>query len=42
MPPGYMYAAHPCIATHPGWGILWIVLLWIVQLVIAYFVYKDA
>jgi hypothetical protein len=38
MPPGFMYSAYP---MHPFVG-LFMIITWIVQLVIAYFVYKDA
>jgi putative membrane protein len=38
MPPGFMYSAYP---MHPVFGMV-MVITWIVQLVIAYFVYKDA
>lgn len=34
--PGYMYP------MHPGLGILLMIVVWLVQLVIGYFVYKDA
>jgi putative membrane protein len=39
-----MYRAHPGMIApgHPGVGLFGFILLWIVQLVIAYFVYKDA
>ena|SRR5271157_2141019 len=36
MPPGYMYPMHPAM------GFLWMIIAWLVQLVIGYFVYKDA
>ena len=38
MPPGFMYSAYP---MHPFLGLGFMV-IWLVQLVIAYFVYKDA
>jgi uncharacterized membrane protein len=38
MPPGFMYSAYP---MHPFFG-LHMIIIWLVQLVIAYFVYKDA
>jgi putative membrane protein len=38
MPPGFMYTAYP---MHPFFGMVMLI-TWIVQLVIAYFVYKDA
>jgi putative membrane protein len=38
MPPGFMYSAYP---VHPFFG-LFMLITWLVQLVIAYFVYKDA
>ena len=38
MPPGFMYSAYP---MHPFFGLGFMV-IWLVQLVIAYFVYKDA
>jgi putative membrane protein len=39
MPPGFMYSTH---SMHPFFGMAFIIIAWIVQLVIAYFVYKDA
>jgi putative membrane protein len=36
MPPGFMYPMHPFV------GVLWMIIAWLVQLVIAYFVYRDA
>jgi len=36
MPPGYMYP------VHPGLNILLMMVVWLVQLVIGYFVYRDA
>jgi len=38
MPPSFMYSAYP---MHPFFG-LYMIIIWLVQLVIAYFVYKDA
>ena len=38
MAPGFMYSAYP---IHPFFG-LFMIITWLVQLVIAYFVYKDA
>jgi putative membrane protein len=38
MPPGFMYSAYP---VHPFFG-MFMLITWLVQLVIAYFVYKDA
>jgi putative membrane protein len=38
MPPGFMYSAYP---MHPFFG-MFMGITWLVQLVIAYFVYKDA
>ena len=38
MPPGFMYSSYP---MHPFFG-LFMLIAWLVQLVIAYFVYKDA
>ena len=40
MPPGYYPGA--MYSVHPGMGILWLIVVWIVQLVIGYFVYRDA
>ena len=39
MPPGFMYSLYP---AHPFFGLGFMIITWIVQLVIAYFVYKDA
>jgi len=39
MPPGFMYSAYP---MHPFFGLGFMIITWLVQLVIAYFVYKDA
>ena len=39
MPPGFMYSAYP---MHPVFGFGFMTLAWLVQLVIGYFVYKDA
>jgi len=39
MPPGFMYSAYP---MHPFFGPGFMIVTWLVQLVIAYFVYKDA
>ena len=39
MAPGFMYSAYP---MHPFFGFGFMMLVWLVQLVIAYFVYKDA
>jgi putative membrane protein len=39
MAPGFMYSAYP---MHPVFGFGFMTLAWLVQLVIAYFVYKDA
>ena len=39
MPPGFMYSAYP---MHPFFGLGFIIVTWLVQLAIAYFVYKDA
>ena len=39
MPPGFMYSMYP---AHPFMGMAGMIITWIVQLVIAYFVYKDA
>ena len=38
MPPGFMYSTYP---MHPFFGLLMLI-TWLVQLVIAYFVYNDA
>jgi putative membrane protein len=38
MPPGFMYSAY---SMHPFFG-LFMIITWLVQLVIAYFVYEDA
>lgn len=27
---------------HPAWGLFGLIILWVIQLVLAYFVYKDA
>ena len=32
----------PAHSVHPFAGLIWIAILWIVQVVIGYFVYKDA
>ena len=39
-----MYRSHPGMIApgHPAGGLFGLILLWLVQLVIAYFVYKDA
>jgi putative membrane protein len=39
MPPGFMYSMYP---MHPIFGLGFMMFTWIIQLVIAYFVYKDA
>ena len=39
MPPGFMYSLYP---MHPFFGQGFMIITWLVQLVIAYFVYKDA
>jgi len=39
MPPGFMYSMYP---MHPVFGLGVMMFTWFVQLVIAYFVYKDA
>ncbi|MCX6686699.1 MAG: SHOCT domain-containing protein [Methanoregula sp.] len=39
MPLGLMYSTH---SMHPFFGMAFMIIAWIVQLVIAYFVYKDA
>jgi len=39
MAPGFMYSAYP---MHPIFGLGFMMFTWLVQLVIAYFVYKDA
>ena len=39
MPPGFMYSAYP---LHPVFGLGFMMFTWLIQLVIAYFVYKDA
>jgi putative membrane protein len=39
MPPGFIYSAYP---MHPFLGFGFMIITWLVQLVIAYFVYKDA
>ncbi len=39
MPPGYMYSMYP---MHPVFGLGLMMIIWLIQLVIAYFVYKDA
>jgi putative membrane protein len=39
MPLGFMYSTH---SMHPFFGMAFMIIAWIVQLVIAYFVYKDA
>lgn len=39
MPPGYMYSMYP---IHPVFGLGLMMIIWLIQLVIAYFVYKDA
>jgi len=39
MPPGFMYSAYP---MHPFLGLGFMIITWLVQLVIAYFIYKDA
>jgi uncharacterized membrane protein len=39
MPPGYMYSTYP---MHPVFGLGLMMIIWLIQLVIAYFVYKDA
>jgi putative membrane protein len=39
MPPGFMYSAYP---VHPFFGPGFMLITWLIQLVIAYFVYKDA
>ena len=39
MAPGFMYSAYP---MHPVFGLGFMMFTWFVQLVIAYFVYKDA
>jgi len=39
MPPGMMYSVYP---VHPFFGLGFMMLIWLIQLVIGYFVYKDA
>jgi len=39
MPPGFMYSMYP---LHPIFGMGFMMFTWLIQLVIAYFVYKDA
>ena len=39
MPPGFMYSAYP---LHPVFGLGFMMFTWLIQLVIACFVYKDA
>ena len=39
MPRSFMYSMQP---AHPVFGLTFMLLIWLVQLVLAYFVYKDA
>jgi len=39
MAPGFMYSMYP---MHPVFGFGFMMFTWLIQLVIAYFVYKDA
>ena len=39
MPPGFMYSMYP---QYPIFGMGFMMFTWLIQLVIAYFVYKDA
>jgi len=39
MAPGFMYSMYP---MHPVFGLYFMIIIWLVQLVIAFLVYKDA
>ena len=39
MPPGYFYSMNP---MRPFFGLSFLIIAWLVQVVIAYFIYKDA
>ena len=39
MAPGFMYSMYP---MHPVFGLAFMIIIWLVQLVIAFLVYKDA
>jgi len=39
MPPGYFYSMNP---MRPFFGLPFLIIAWLVQVVIAYFIYKDA